>query len=59
MKNSIDNLTVVSVFNGCSHQPGGQRVVFEIPPHCSVDVDEPEDLIMCEALLWRYRMSGV
>ena len=58
VENGAFYFTAVSVFNSCGHRLGGHRAVFEMPTHCSVDLDEPEDLIVCEALLRRYRMTG-
>ena len=58
VENGAFYFTSVSTFKSCGHRLGGQRVVFEMPSHCSVDLDEPEDLIVCEALLRRYRLTS-
>ena len=58
VENGAFYFTAVSAFKSCGHRLGGRRVIFEMPAHCSVDLDEPEDLIVCEAMLQRYRMTS-
>lgn len=58
VENGAFYFTAVSAFYRSGHRLGGNRTVYEMPSHCSVDLDEPEDLIVCEALLRKYRMNG-
>lgn len=55
VENGAFYFTKVSALKETGHRLGGKCQVYEMPRHCSVDLDEPSDLITCEALIRRYR----